>query len=96
MPRSVKKIHTLSLPKIIQQHSNGHHHEPSLPALEHQYSQAITETDVEEVWFAGVHCGMFILCSKTIDDILGIVQTSGVDLSQMTLVTVWRAFRYGG
>ncbi|KAI9566395.1 hypothetical protein HD554DRAFT_2117826 [Boletus coccyginus] len=56
MPRSVKKIHTPSLSKIIQHHSNGHHHEASLPELEHQYSQAITETNVEEVWFAGVHC----------------------------------------
>ena len=60
MPRSVKKIHTPALPKVIKQHSDGHQHEPSLQELEHQYSQAITETNVEEVWFAGVHCGMSI------------------------------------
>ena len=29
--------------------------------LEHQYStEAETVTDVEEVWFAGCHCGTFI------------------------------------
>jgi hypothetical protein len=62
MPRSIKKIHVslpvhASLPKVIKQYSNGHHHhEPSLPQLEQQYSQTIDQTDVEEVWFAGVHC----------------------------------------
>jgi len=34
--------------------------------------------------------------TKTISDVLGIMQTSAVDLSKMALVTVWHAFRYGG
>ncbi|KAF8435755.1 hypothetical protein L210DRAFT_3484163 [Boletus edulis BED1] len=56
MPRSIKRI---LVPKVIKQISNGHHHpsrEPSLPQLEYQYSETISETNVEEVWFAGVHC----------------------------------------
>ena len=28
--------------------------------LEHQYTEAETVTDVEEVWFAGCHCGTCI------------------------------------
>lgn len=62
MPRSIKKTRVPPLPDVVKQHSNGHHHEhePSLPQLEDRYSQTITKTDVEEVWFAGAHCGMSI------------------------------------
>jgi len=58
MPRSRKRIHMPSLPHVVKEHTNGHHHEPSLPQLEYQYSatEEISETDVEEVWFAGAHC----------------------------------------
>lgn len=59
MPRSIKK-HLPSLPKVVKQHNNGHLQERSLPELEQQYSQAIEKTNVEEVWFAGAHCGMSI------------------------------------
>ncbi|KIJ66604.1 hypothetical protein HYDPIDRAFT_86193 [Hydnomerulius pinastri MD-312] len=54
MPRSRKK-HAKDHVKEGSSASN-HHHEASLQALERQYSQAITETDIEEVWFAGCHC----------------------------------------
>ncbi|KAG8219249.1 hypothetical protein J3R82DRAFT_88 [Butyriboletus roseoflavus] len=55
MPRSTKKLHLPSLPKAIKDYTNGHHHD-SPSELEQPYSQAITKTDVEEVWFAGCHC----------------------------------------
>ncbi|KIK76154.1 hypothetical protein PAXRUDRAFT_170739 [Paxillus rubicundulus Ve08.2h10] len=50
MPHSHK--HAL---KHQGKHGPDDGHEETLPELERQYSQAITETDVEEVWFAGVH-----------------------------------------
>jgi uncharacterized protein (DUF2235 family) len=63
MPHSRKKHHvpdTLNDHKsngVAKEHnSSGHHHESSQQDLERQYSQTITETDVEEVWFSGVHC----------------------------------------
>ncbi|KAI6017467.1 hypothetical protein EDC04DRAFT_478799 [Pisolithus marmoratus] len=60
MPRSVKKHQTVHLPydKLIQEisNSNGHHHEASLQDLERRYSQSITQTDFDEVWFSGCHC----------------------------------------
>jgi hypothetical protein len=38
--------------------SRHHHHsEDCLPELEREYTTAITESNVEEVWFAGCHCG---------------------------------------
>ncbi|KAJ8584078.1 hypothetical protein M405DRAFT_798490 [Rhizopogon salebrosus TDB-379] len=37
--------------------SRHHHHsEDCLPELEREYTTAITESNVEEVWFAGCHC----------------------------------------
>ncbi|KAH0837783.1 hypothetical protein J3R83DRAFT_5963 [Lanmaoa asiatica] len=56
MPRSIKKIHMPALPKAMKEYTNGHRREESLPELEQHYSQTIAKTDVEEVWFAGVHC----------------------------------------
>ncbi|KAG9308955.1 hypothetical protein JVU11DRAFT_11257 [Chiua virens] len=60
MPLSVKKIPVPSLPNVIKKHMNGQHsshpHEQSLSELEERYSQTFTQTDAEEVWFAGVHC----------------------------------------
>jgi hypothetical protein len=92
----MKKIRVPSLPKVVKQHTNGHPRELSLPELEQQYSQAIKKTNVEEVWFAGAHCGMSTSLCKNHWDVLSVMQTSGVDLSKMAPVIVWRAFRYGG
>lgn len=50
MPHSHKYI-----PKIHTKHGQ------TLPEFERQYSGTIAETDVEEVWFAGVHTGMSII-----------------------------------
>ena len=58
MPPSIKKVHTISPKSSNGSHHHHHSHGLSLPELERQYSQAIGKTDVEEVWFAGVHCGM--------------------------------------
>ncbi|KAF9237083.1 hypothetical protein BU15DRAFT_49280 [Melanogaster broomeanus] len=41
--------------EMPRSYKNDHNHEECLPELERKYSQTITETDVEEVWFAGVH-----------------------------------------
>ncbi|KAF9225174.1 hypothetical protein BS17DRAFT_730406 [Gyrodon lividus] len=41
--------------KVIKEPSLNDHHHETLPELERHYSQTTTETDVEEVWFAGVH-----------------------------------------
>lgn len=38
---------------------NGHPQVDIVRELERRYSQSITETNVEEVWFAGCHCGMY-------------------------------------
>ncbi|KAI6024558.1 hypothetical protein EDC04DRAFT_242602 [Pisolithus marmoratus] len=61
MPRSgKKKPPTAHLPhdKLPQEKnsSNEHHPETSLQAMERHYSQSISKTDAEEVWFAGCHC----------------------------------------
>jgi hypothetical protein len=46
--------------------SNHHHHSDQvLPELERQYSTSITETNVEEVWFAGAHCGTNLQIGET-------------------------------
>jgi uncharacterized protein (DUF2235 family) len=53
MPPSIKRVHS-AFPSVFKEYSNGHHHhhESPFPQLERQ---AIGKTDVEEVWFAGVH-----------------------------------------
>ncbi|KAL4070334.1 hypothetical protein J3A83DRAFT_4358565 [Scleroderma citrinum] len=53
MPRSCKKHYSLHMPSHEKTNTNGH---ASLQELERRFSQAISETDVEEVWFAGCHC----------------------------------------
>jgi hypothetical protein len=40
----------------IGSHSS-HHHDHCQPLLESQYTTSVTAADVEEVWFAGHHCG---------------------------------------
>lgn len=64
MPRSVKKLHLPSLPNAVREYTNGHHHESPPVELEHEHSPTISQTDVEEVWFAGCHCGMSIILRK--------------------------------
>ena len=96
MPRSIKKIH-VPLPKVIKEYSNGHHHGPSLPELEQQYSQPIDQTDVDEVWFAGVHCGTSQpIQNQPTRNMLNITQTLAVVPWKTAPVTVLRVFRYGG
>ncbi|KAI6017468.1 hypothetical protein EDC04DRAFT_478802 [Pisolithus marmoratus] len=60
MPRSGRKPPAAHLPhdKLSQEvnSSNGHHREASLQDMERRYSQSISKTDAEEVWFAGCHC----------------------------------------
>lgn len=66
MPRSIKRIHMPSLPRVGKEYTNGHHHhEPPLECL-YSATEEIKETDVEEVWFAGAHCGMFISQRKSL------------------------------
>lgn len=58
MPRSVKKrSHAVPIPFHDKINGNGHHQ--SLQELERRYSESIVETDAEEVWFSGCHCGMY-------------------------------------
>ena len=58
MPRSVKKrSHAVPIPFHDKNNGNGHHQ--SLQELERRYSESIVETDAEEVWFSGCHCGMY-------------------------------------
>ncbi|KAI6102620.1 hypothetical protein EV401DRAFT_1875847 [Pisolithus croceorrhizus] len=58
MPRSVKKFNLHIPDKFVhdKSSSNGHHQELSLQDLERRYTESITQTDVEEVWFSGCHC----------------------------------------
>lgn len=60
MPRSCKKFHPFHFHHHEKSSVNGYHwhHEDVVRELERHYSQSIAETDVEEVWFAGCHCGM--------------------------------------
>lgn len=67
MPRSIRR--KFQKPQDGKDHINSavsdetkgshhkHHSEHCLPELERQYSDTITVTDVEEVWFAGSHTG---------------------------------------
>lgn len=36
---------------------SSHHHDHCQPLLERQYTTSVGVTNVEEVWFAGHHCG---------------------------------------
>ncbi|KAI6031125.1 hypothetical protein PISMIDRAFT_441682 [Pisolithus microcarpus 441] len=60
MPRSVKKSRTGHNRYDQPQHDtsdwNGHHHELSPQDSECFCTQPITQTNVDEVWFAGCHC----------------------------------------
>ena len=99
MPRSFRKILVPPVPHVVKQytdnvHKSIHKHEPSLTQLEDHYSQAITKTDVEEVWFAGAHCGMSITPPSEMYS--SVLQTSVVALSKTELAIVWPAFRYDG
>ena len=97
MPRSIKRIHdTFHASKVGKQIGIHHNHEPSLPQLEQRYSETIDKTDVEEVWFAGVHCGMSIDPNENVYDILSVAQMLGVGPSKTARATVWRASRCGG
>lgn len=54
MPLSFKKRHIVPLPEFNG--FNGHKN-PSSSELERRFSDPIKETNYEEVWFAGCHCG---------------------------------------
>ncbi|KAI6104529.1 hypothetical protein EDD16DRAFT_1695976 [Pisolithus croceorrhizus] len=58
MPRSVKKFNFHVPDKFVhdKSSSNGHHQELSLQDLERRYTESISQTDFDEVWFAGCHC----------------------------------------
>lgn len=44
----------------------GHHKGPSLKELERKYTEVCFDTNVEEVWFSGCHCGgYFPLTQRT-------------------------------
>ena len=62
MPHSFRKVPFPPAPHAVKQYTDSiHKHEPSLDY------QPITMTDVEEVWFAGAHCGMSITPLKIIE-----------------------------
>lgn len=56
MPRSCKKLHHFHFTHHEKGNMNGHPQVDIVRELERRYSQSITETNVEEVWFAGCHC----------------------------------------
>ncbi|KIN97166.1 hypothetical protein M404DRAFT_161121, partial [Pisolithus tinctorius Marx 270] len=60
MPRSTKKSRPVQNPhdKLLHEGSslNGHHQEPNLQDRERRYTESISQTDADEVWFAGCHC----------------------------------------
>ena len=72
MPPSFRKILAPPVSQVVKQctdsiHNGLHKHEPSLE--DHNY-QPITKTDVDEIWFAGAHCGMSITLRKIIGSVL--------------------------
>ena len=42
-------------------HRENHQHHHKSKSNEEAYDDGLTETDVKEVWFAGCHCGNFLL-----------------------------------
>lgn len=65
MPRSIRRHFTTqeksdgSKNSTDSQETKGshhHHHSDCLPELVREYTTSVTETDVDEVWFAGCHC----------------------------------------
>ena len=55
-----------------------------------------SETDVEEVFFAGVHCGTFRFYAQRTHYLQIPFQMLGVDLWRMARVTVSPAFPFDG
>ena len=93
MPRSIGHHH------LLNNHGNGR----ELGKLERQYSEYVeSTTDVEEVWFAGCHCGscIFIVVQRekiiTHIELCVCTQISVVVQFPTELVTVSHEFLFVG